>query len=279
MAEKVGFVGLGDIGLPMTKRVVGGGYEVTVCGHVRQEPVEEMKSLGAKEVKTAKEVALASEVTITMVRDDTQSEGIILGPNGVMEGSKEGSGIIMMSTLSPAFCKRVGQAGKEKGVGVLDSPVSGTRVRAATGELTLMVGGEKELVEKYRPILETMGRITYCGDLGAGQIVKLVNNMTLFVNINGLMEALNWGIKNGADEDMLIEVLKKSTGNSWVAENWKNYVRPIQTAVPRPIIMDLGLKDLELMLDIANEMKIPVPIAALVSQLGKFREKYLRFWD
>jgi 2-hydroxymethylglutarate dehydrogenase len=271
MIRKIGFIGLGDIGLPMAKCVVSKGYEVTVCGHARREPVEEMKKVGAREVDTPKEVALASEVTITMVIDDAQSEEVILKPGGVMGGSKEGSGIIMMSTLSPAFCRKVGQVGKERRVCVLDAPVSGTRVRAATGDLTLMVGGEKDLVEKYRAVLETMGKITYCGDLGAGEIVKLVNNMNLLIGMNGLVEALRWGIKNGGSEDMLIETLKTGTGNSWVVEHWKGYVRPNITAPTRPPIRDLGLKDLKLALDIADEMKMPLPLAALASQLGKIQ--------
>lgn len=271
MVEKVGFIGLGDIGLPMAKCLVAKGYEVTVCGHVRREPVEEMKKAGARAVDTPKEVALASEVTITMVIDDAQSEEVILKPGGVMEGSSEGSGIILMSTLSPAFCRRVGQVGKERGVGVLDAPVSGTRLRAATGDLTLMVGGERDLVEKYRAVLETMGKITYCGDLGAGEIVKLVNNMNLLIGMNGLVEALRWGIKNGGNEDTLIETLKTGTGNSWVVEHWKDYVRANITAPTRPMIRDLGLKDLKLALDIADEMKMPLPLAAVACQMGKLQ--------
>jgi len=271
MAQKVGFIGLGDIGLPMAKCVVAKGYEVTVCGHVRREPVEEMKKAGAREVGTPKEVALASDVTITMLVDNAQSEEVILKPGGVMEGSKEGNGIILMSTLSPAFCRRVGQVGKQKGVDVLDAAVSGTRVRAATGDLTLMTGGEKEVVEKYRAVLETMGTIAYCGDLGSGQIVKLVNNMNLFMHINSLVEALRWGIKNGATEDMILDTLKTSTGNSWVVEHWKDYVKANTTAPVRPMIRDLGLKDIKLVLDIADEMKLSLPMTALTCQLSKLQ--------
>jgi len=123
--RRVGFIGLGDIGLPMAKRVAVGGYEVTVCGHVRREPVEEMKKLGAKEVKTPKEVAQASNVTIIMLRDDVDTGEVVLGSGGVLEGAKEGTGIILMNTLSPAFCRRVGEAAKAKNVDVLDAPVVG----------------------------------------------------------------------------------------------------------------------------------------------------------
>ncbi len=264
MTEKVGFIGLGDIGLPMAKRIVTRGYEVTVCGHVRREPIEEMKKSGAREVRSPKEVALASDVTITMVRDDAQSQEVILGSDGVVEGARGGSGIIMMSTLSPAFCRKVGEAGKAKGVHVLDAPVTGTRMRAETGELGIIVGGEKELVEKYRPILETMGKIIYCGDLGAGEVVKLANNMALLINLCACHEAISWGIKNGASEEVLVELMKQGTGNSWVVQNW-HYVKPMMKAVPSP--WGIPIKDLSLAIDIANQIEYPVPFTALASQL------------
>ena len=107
IVREVGFIGLGDIGLPMAKRVVGGGYEVNVCGHVRRAPIEEMKSVGAKEVANSKEVAQASEVTIIMVQNDKQAEEVIFGHNGLLEGAKEGDGILLTGTFAPAFCKKV----------------------------------------------------------------------------------------------------------------------------------------------------------------------------
>jgi 3-hydroxyisobutyrate dehydrogenase-like beta-hydroxyacid dehydrogenase len=261
MVSKVGFIGLGDIGLPMAKRVVTHGYEVTVCGHTRREPIEEMKGLGAKEVKTPKEVAQASEVTITMVRDDVDTGEVVLGPNGVLEGSKEDSGIIMMSTLSPAFCRKVGEAGKAKGVDVLDAPVTGARMRAATGELGIMVGGRHEVVERYRPVLETMGKIIYCGDLGMGEIVKLANNMALVITSHGAYEAIAWGIANGADEKLLVELMKTSTASSWAMQNWE-YVKSMNVEPP-PVTWHLGPKDLSYALKIAREIGQPCPMASL----------------
>lgn len=261
MVKKVGFIGLGDIGLPMAKRVATHGYQVTVCGHVRREPVEEMKSLGANDVKTPKEVARASEVTITMVRDDVDTGEVVLGFNGVLEGSEEGSGIIMMSTLSPAFCRKVGEAGKAKGVGVLDAPVTGARMRAASGELGIMLGGREEVVEKYRPVLETMGKIIYCGELGMGEIVKLVNNMSLIINIHGAYEAIAWGVANGADEKLLVELMKMGTASSWPVHNWE-YVKSMNVEPP-PVTHYLGAKDLSYALKIARKIGQSCPMASL----------------
>jgi 3-hydroxyisobutyrate dehydrogenase-like beta-hydroxyacid dehydrogenase len=265
--ERVGFIGLGDMGLPMAKCVLNKGYDVTVCGHVRREPVEEMRKSGAKEAKTPKEVAQGSDVTITVVRDDVDTGEVVLGNNGVLEGAKEGSGIIMMSTLSPAFCRRVGEAARTKGIGVLDAPVTGARMRAETGELAVCVGGDKELVKKYRPVIETMGSITYCGDLGMGQIVKLANNMVVIGISQATAEAISWGIKNGASEELLIDLMKQGTASNFVVQNWQ-YVKPMWTDPP-PAVYWLGLKDLSIALRIGDEIGQPSPVAALVHELQK----------
>ncbi|MFC2027244.1 NAD(P)-dependent oxidoreductase, partial [Chloroflexota bacterium] len=182
MVQKVGFIGLGDIGLPMARNVVTKGFETIVVGHRRREPVEEMKKLGAKEAKTPNELAQTSDVVIIMVPDDKVAGNVIFGVDGLLEGAKEGFGILLMGTYSPAFCQRVGQASIPKGIEVLDAPVVGARMGAEAGTLGISVGGDQNALEKYRAVLETMGKITYCGELGMGEIVKLVNNMAAVIN-------------------------------------------------------------------------------------------------
>jgi 3-hydroxyisobutyrate dehydrogenase-like beta-hydroxyacid dehydrogenase len=167
----------------------------------------------------------------------------------------------MMSTLSPAFCRKVGEVAKAKGVDVLDGPVTGARMRAATGELGIMVGGREEVVEKYRPVLETMGTIMYCGDLGMGEVVKLVNNMSLIINIHGLYEAVAWAIANGAREDQVIELMKIGTGCSWPVHNWE-MAKSMNVEEP-PVTHYLGAKDLSYALKIAREIGQPCPMASL----------------
>jgi len=261
MAEKVGFVGLGEVGLPMAKRVITHGYKVTVCGHVRREPVEEMKRLGAMEVNTPKEVAQESDVIITMLRDDGETKDVVLGVGGIMKGVRKGCGIILMSTLSPALCRRIAATARTKGVNVIDAPVTGTRMRAATGELGIMVGGDKKIMEKYRPILETMGKMIYCGELGMGEIVKLASNMALMINIQGAYEAISWAIRNGADEGVLVELMRTGTANSWVVQNWE-WVKSMNVEPP-PLTFYLGSKDLGYALRIAREIGQPCPMADL----------------
>ena len=265
--KKVGFIGLGDIGLPMARNVVTKGFETTVCGHRRREPIEDMKGLGAKEVKNPREVAQASDVTIFMVQNDKQLEEVMFGADGFLEGVKQGDGILIMGTHSPDFCRRVAEAAKPKKVDVLDAPVVGARMGAEAGTLGISVGGDKDVLERFRPVLETMGRITYCGDLGMGQIVKLVNNMAAIINGNAAYEAIAWGIKNGASEEMLVEHMKNGSGNSFAVQNWE-WLKSFMTEPPPPTFY-VGAKDLSYALEIGHQVGQSSPIAALVCELLK----------
>ena len=267
MAMRVGFIGLGDIGLPMAKNVVTKGFDVTVCGHRRREPVETMKSLGATEVSTPRQVAQAVDVTIFMVQNDKQLEEVIFGPDGHQEGVKEGDGLLIMGTHSPAFCKRVAEAMRPRKVDVLDAPVVGARMGAEAGTLGISVGGDKEVLERYRPVLGTMGRITYCGELGMGQIVKLVNNMAVIVNAVAAYEAVAWGIKNGASEGMLVEHMRIGSANSFVVQNWE-WLKSMFAETPPPTFY-VGAKDLSYALGIGHETNQSSPVAALVCELLK----------
>lgn len=264
--QKVGFIGLGDIGLPMAERIVTGGFQTTVCGHKRREPVERMKELGAREVATPGEVAQASDVTIIQVQNDKQAETVVFGKNGLLEGVKEGDGILLMGTFSPAFCSKVAASAKEKGVAVLDAPVVGARMGAAAGTLGISVGGDEATVEKYRHVMERLGKITYCGALGMGQIVKLVNNMAAIINARVAYEAVAWGMRNGASEEMLINHMKNGSANSFMVQNWE-WIKGMFTDPPPPTYY-VGAKDLSYALEIAHEMGLPCPMAALACELG-----------
>jgi 3-hydroxyisobutyrate dehydrogenase-like beta-hydroxyacid dehydrogenase len=265
--KTAGFIGLGDIGLPMAKNVVKKGFATTVCGHVRRQPIEEMKKLGAKEVKTAKEVALASDATIIMVQNDKQAEEVIFGHDGLIEGIKPGDGILLMGTFAPAFCKKVAEAARAKGADAFDAPVVGARMGAEAGTLGISVGGDKVNLERFRHLLETMGRITYCGDLGMGQVVKLVNNMCATINAMVVAEAVNWGIRNGASEKLLIEHMKIGSANSFSVQNWE-WLKAFWTDPPAPTYY-VGAKDMNHVLQIGMEIRQPCPFTALACELLK----------
>ncbi|MBL7119188.1 MAG: NAD(P)-dependent oxidoreductase [Dehalococcoidia bacterium] len=270
MAKEVktaGFIGMGDIGLPMAKNVVTKGFPTTIVGHRRREPIEEMKSLGAKEVKTAKEVAQASDATIIMVQNDKQAEEVIFGHDGLIEGVKEGDGILLMGTFAPAFCRRVAEAARAKKADAFDAPVVGARMGAEAGTLGISVGGDKDNLERFRPLLETMGRITYCGDLGMGQIVKLANNICATVNAWVAAEAINWGIRNGASEELLVNHIKNGSGNSFSVQNWE-WLKSMWTDPPPPTYY-VGAKDMSHVLEIGLELRQPCPFTALACELMK----------
>ena len=249
----------------MAKRVAG-AYPTTIVGHKRREPIEEMKKLGAVEVGTAREVGENADAVMIMVQNDNQAEEVIYGPDGLLAGLKAGSGILLMGTFRPKFCQRVGEDAKAKGVDVLDGPVVGGRMGAEAGTLGISVGGDPDIVEKYRSILEVMGKITYCGALGTGQIVKLANNMCAVINSRAAFEAVAWGMANGADEEMLVKFMANGSGSSYILQNW-DWMKTIVTVDPPPPTYYVGAKDLAYALEIAHDLLVPCPIAGLVEEL------------
>jgi len=265
--KKAGFIGMGDIGLPMAKNVVKKGFPTTICGHRRRQPIEEMVALGAVEVSTPKEVMQAADGTVIMVPMDQQVEEVVFGPNGLVEGIKEGDGILLMGTYAPALCRKVAEAARAKGADAFDAPVVGARMGAEAGTLGISVGGDEKNLERFRALLETMGRITYCGDIGMGQIVKLANNMCASINAWVLAEAVNWGIRNGASEKMLLEHIKIGSGNSFSAQNWE-WLKSMWTDPPPPTYF-VGAKDANHVLQIGLDLRQPCPFTALACELMK----------
>lgn len=265
MVEKAGFIGMGDIGLPMAKRIVA-KYPTTIVGHRRREPIEEMKGLGATEASTAREAGEASDAVIVMVQNDKQAEEVIYGPDGLIEGMKEGSGILLMGTFRPGFCQRVYHDAKARGIDVIDAPVVGGRMGAEKGTLGISAGGDETAIEKFREILELMGKITYCGAIGSGQIFKLANNMCAVVNSRMAYEAIAWGVRCGASEEDLVKYMANGSGSSYILQNWE-WMNSIVSMDPPPPTYYVGAKDLHYALEIAMEMMQPCPITALVKEL------------
>jgi len=266
MAKKVGFIGLGMMGKPMAKCILKAGFPLTVFDAV-PAPVEEMRGLGAAVASSPKEVARASDIVITMVRDDAQTQQIVLDKSGVLEGAKAGSAIILMSTLSPLFCQRVAAEASKKGVGVLDAPVSGSAPAAEAGTLAIMVGGKEELLKECRPVLEAMGKnIFYFGNVGMGEAAKLANNTIVLVNIFAATEGLALGVKAGIDIKRLLEMIKVSTGNSWVIERW-DLIAGLKKSYKPGATMDIMYKDMSLALKLAKELNVDMPLANLATKL------------
>src|SRR3989304_3207354 len=250
MTTEVGFIGLGNIGLPMAKRLAGfGSFQVTVCGHRRQEPLKEMAALGAKGVRTPREVARASRVLLVIVRDQPQMDQVLFGEEGAWEGLRPESVLLISSTLAPDYCQALEKRGKEKGIAVLDAPVSGMAKGAEAGTLTFFVGGSGDVLERCRPVLEAMGKnIFHMGGVGTGQVAKLANNLLLFAAIHATGEAIRMGEKVGLGWQKLLQTIQVSTGDCWTIHNWE-YLGVIDRDPAQ--VFTLTYKDLEAALPFA----------------------------
>lgn len=268
MTEKIGFIGLGNMGKPISKNLLKAGYHVVVYD-IRQEPIKEVEALGAKPAQSAKELARVSDVVFSMVVDDNQTETVVLGKEGVLEGAKKDSTIIITSTISPTLCKRIAYEAERKGVGVLDAPVSGGPIGAEAGTLTIMVGGNNNLLERYKPILGALGKnIFHFGGVGMGQVAKAANNAMVHYNAFGAMEGLNLAIKAGIKLERMLELVRSSTGTSWPIEHWDFYSSMKKKGPPA---LDIPYKDLKIAIDIGKEMGYDMPMASFCLQLDLYK--------
>jgi 3-hydroxyisobutyrate dehydrogenase len=216
---RIGFVGIGNMGLPMVANLLKAGYPVE-AHDLRPEAVEAARSRGAAVAKSAAESAGRVEVLITMLPNSPEVEHAYLGPGGVLEGARPGLVCVDMSTIDPATTRRVGERLAAAGVRLLDAPVSGAVPRAVEGTLTIMVGGEPDLFQAVRPILATMGaNVIHVGPLGSGEVAKICNNLVAGVSMIAVAEAFTLGLRAGVDPRVLHEVIAKSSGNCWALEH------------------------------------------------------------
>jgi 3-hydroxyisobutyrate dehydrogenase-like beta-hydroxyacid dehydrogenase len=205
---KVGFVGLGVMGAPMALNILKGGHELTVYDK-STEAVTRLVQAGAKEAASAREVGAASDIVVTMLPEPQHVEQVVLGPDGLAEGLRAGGIVIEMSTIDPNTSRRVGDALRLRGMELVDSPVGKTSEHAATGTLTLMVGGNREAIERATPVLNCMGTDTYyCGGPGTGHAMKMTNNLLATTIMIANTEALAIGAKNGLTLELMQEVMR-----------------------------------------------------------------------
>lgn len=205
---KVGFVGLGVMGAPMALNILKHGHELTVYDK-SPEAVARLVQAGAKQAHTAREVGAASDIVVTMLPEPQHVEQVVLGPDGLAEGLHAGGIVIEMSTIDPSTSRRVGDALRQRGMELVDSPVGKTSEHAATGTLTLMVGGNKEAIDRATPVLNCMGTDTYyCGGPGTGHAMKMTNNLLATTIMIANTEALAIGAKNGLTLELMQEVMR-----------------------------------------------------------------------
>ncbi len=262
---ELGFIGLGIMGRPMVKNLLKAGYEVTVWN--RSEPgIADCVDAGAKRGASPADVAAKADVVLSCVTDSPDVEQVYLGEDGVIHSVSEGMIAIDMSTISPMVAQSVAEKLGEKGVKMLDAPVSGGESGAVGGTLSIMVGGPDETFEQCLPILEAMGsRITHIGPNGLGQTVKLCNQITGAVNILAMCEGLVLGAKFGADMEKLVEAVSAGAAGSWMMSNLAPKI--LERDFSPGFMIKLQQKDLRLVLEAAQEMKVSLPGTALVNQL------------
>jgi 3-hydroxyisobutyrate dehydrogenase len=267
---QIGFIGIGVMGRPMTRNLLKAGHNVTIFArHPEKAEVQDVINAGAKLAPSSRAVAIASDMVITMVPNSAQVEEVVNGPQGILEGARKGLIIIDMSTIAPSMSRRLAQIATEHGAHLLDAPVSGGSQGAVNGTLTIMVGGERKIFEQARPVLEAMGKkenIFYVGPHGAGEVVKIVNNILCGAIAAAIAESFVLGVKAGADVELMAEIIGVSSGASWQLAN-QFPIRAFNGSFQPGFMTDLLHKDLGLALDLAAESQTPVAMTALTRQM------------
>ena len=262
---KVAFIGMGTMGGPMAQNILKAGHEVTVHNRTREKE-EPLAQAGAQRKASPQEAAAGSEIIVTCVSDTPDVETIIIGKNGVIHGAQQGAIVVDMSTISPIATRRIADALKERGIKMLDAPVSGGSEGAQNGTLTIMVGGESADLETVMPVLEAMGKtITHVGPIGAGQITKAINQIIISGTYLTVAEGLTLGLKAGLDMPKIVQALSGGAASSWILSNRANNV--IDNSYPLGFRVKLHYKDLRIALDTARELGVNLPCTAFVEQI------------
>ena len=217
--QKIGFIGLGDMGEPMAERLLDAGYTVVSCANKTRTAIERLAQKGLMEVATPKAVGAEADVLMSVVFSENQNDRILRGPEGALASLKPGSIVLVMSTISPDYCKDLAKEAAEKGITVLDCPLSGMRAGAEQGTLSLLIGGDEESIAKCREALEVMGTVMPCGPLGSGQVTKLANNALFLCTLDLLQDVQDMVRRSGMDVELFMKHLNQSTGRSFVSQN------------------------------------------------------------
>jgi 2-hydroxy-3-oxopropionate reductase len=276
--KAVGFVGLGIMGAFMAGNLLEAGHELVVHNRTRTK-AERLAQRGARAADSPREVAEGSDVIITMLPGPPQVEEVVAGDGGLLEGAREGSLIIDMSTSSPILAQELARAARNKAVGMLDAPVSGGDVGARDGTLSIMVGGEEDDFERARPLFRVMGEtVVHVGGVGAGQVVKACNQIVVALVIEAIAEALVLGSKAGVDPDRVVEVLSGGLASNKVLEVKGEKFLSHEFAPGGKV--EYHRKDLGIALEAGKEYEVTLPVAAFVDQMfGVLEAKGRGGWD
>ena len=271
-STRIGFIGLGIMGAPMARNLMAAGYSLKVYNRSDRPRVQEVVDAGGERVETPEEAARGSQVVITIVTDTPDVEAVILGGNGVIAGVEEGATVIDMSTVSPRVTREIAAALKEKGVDMLDAPVSGGDVGARQGTLSIMVGGEQQVFDECLPVFEAMGKnINLIGGNGAGQVTKLCNQIGVAVANLAMAEALMLAAASDLDVGKVVDAISGGAAGSWQLTNLGP--RVLQGDFDPGFMVRLQQKDLKLVLESANDVKLALPAVSIAHQYFNIVER------
>lgn len=256
---KIGFIGLGAMGMPMARNVLKAGHRVTVYD-VDSNKIEIMQKEGAKKAETIADLAEHSEMILISLPNEEILEKVLVGAEQAIQSCNRGTIIVDLSSVSPQASEMMAQEAAKFQLGYLDAPVSGGVKGAEAGTLTIMVGGAEDVFHKAKPILEIIGKkIYHVGPIGTGDAIKIVNNLLLGCHMAALAEALVLGAKCGLDPELMYEIISASSGNSYVLHaKMKQYI--LQNQYEEGFAVDLQYKDLNLAKQTADDHHISMPM-------------------
>ncbi|MFM9279372.1 2-hydroxy-3-oxopropionate reductase [Paenibacillus jiagnxiensis] len=261
---KIGFIGLGIMGKPMSQNLIKAGYELVVLE--TNKAAAELVAAGATAASSPKRVAELTDIVITMLPNSPQVKEVVLGTDGIIEGAKPGTVVIDMSSIAPLTSQEIAAALAEKGIEMLDAPVSGGEPKAIEGTLSVMVGGKQEIFDRCYDVMKAMaGSVVRTGDIGAGNVTKLANQIIVAINIAAMSEAFVLASKIGVQPELVYQAIRGGLAGSTVLD------------AKAPLVMDrkfdpgfrinLHIKDLSNVLETSHEVGVPLPLTASVMEM------------
>lgn len=258
---QLGFIGVGNIGTPMCRHLIEAGHDVLVYD-VSANNLARIVNLGAQAADSPRAVAQACDIVFSSLPGPQEIEQVALGEDGIIAAARPGLVYVDLSTNAPATAQEVCAALAEKGVIMLDAPVSGGVVGAEQGTLAVMVGGDQKTFETCKPLLEHIGaNVFHVGDIGSGCVAKLVNNMLAFINTLAASEGMALGTKAGVDPHVLYDIVQASSGASWAMNQFPNKV--FAGDFTPGFTIDLAYKDLRLALEMGDHLSVPLLMGSL----------------
>jgi 3-hydroxyisobutyrate dehydrogenase-like beta-hydroxyacid dehydrogenase len=266
---KVGFIGVGNMGGPMCRNIVKrSNHQVTVFD-LNASALKACTDVGATAGKSVADVTKGADLVLTSLPMPRDVEKVALGEGGILANITKGQTYIDLSTNAPSMVKRIGAAMAEKGIAMLDAPVSGGTTGAEAATIAIMVGGDKKVYDDALPVLQSFSaNVIHMGGLGSGTVAKLVNNMLSFCNMSALVEGMMLGTSAGLDPDKLLHVIANASGNSNAIKNFTLRALPGKYSPPS-FALDLAYKDLHLALELGDELGVPLQQGAATHNLQR----------